>query len=80
MPDTGGWQTWQTVSGSVSSVTGLHDLYLVFKGGTSIGNVNWFRFDGARRRTARSGDPVDLDHAARVWPPMGGRSPSSPCC
>jgi hypothetical protein len=46
LPDTGGWQTWQTVSGPAASVSGLHDLYLVFTGGTSIGNVNWFQFDG----------------------------------
>jgi cytochrome c len=24
--------------------SGLHDVYLVFDGTTSIGNVNWFRF------------------------------------
>ena len=44
MPNTGGWQTWSNVSGSVSGATGEHDVYLVFKGGTSIGNINWFQF------------------------------------
>ena len=44
LPVTGGWQTWQTVSGSLSGVSGAHDVYLVFDGTTSIGNVNWFRF------------------------------------
>ena len=44
LPVTGGWQTWQTVSGSVSGVSGVHDLYLIFDGTTSIGNVNWLRF------------------------------------
>ncbi len=47
MPVTGGWQTWQTVSGSVSNTTGLHNLYIVFKGGSSVGNLNWFQFGGA---------------------------------
>jgi glucosylceramidase len=47
IPNTGGWQTWQTVGGAASTPTGLHDLYLVFKGGSSIGNVNWFQFEGA---------------------------------
>ena len=47
IPDTGGWQTWQTVSGPASSVSGLYDLYVVFKGGGSIGNLNWFQFEGA---------------------------------
>lgn len=44
IPNTGGWQRWKTVSGSVSGATGLHTLHLVFRGTTSIGNVNWFQF------------------------------------
>ena len=44
VPITGGWQTWTTVSAPIAGATGVHDLYLVFKGTTSIGNVNWFRF------------------------------------
>jgi glucosylceramidase len=47
LPVTGGWQTWQTVSGSVSSVSGVHTIYVVFTGGgstDSISNVNWFQF------------------------------------
>jgi glucosylceramidase len=47
LPVTGGWQTWQTVSGSVSNATGLHNLYIVFKGGSGVGNLNWFQFGGA---------------------------------
>jgi arabinoxylan arabinofuranohydrolase len=44
IPVTGGWQTWKTVSAPASGASGIHDLYMVFKGTTSIGNVNWFRF------------------------------------
>ena len=45
LPVTGGWQTWQNATGSVSSVTGVHDVYVVFQGTTSsISNVNWFQF------------------------------------
>src|SRR6266853_1135991 len=44
IPVTAGWQTWTTVSAPIAGATGVHDLYLVFKGTTSIGNVNWFRF------------------------------------
>jgi glucosylceramidase len=44
VPVTGGWQTWRTVSAAASSVTGVHDVYLVFDGTSGIGNVNWFRF------------------------------------
>lgn len=46
---TGGWQTWQTVAGTVSgSATGVHDLYVVMKnpgaGSSGVGNLNWFQF------------------------------------
>lgn len=44
LPVTGGWQTWTTVSNSVSATTGTHDVYIVFKGGNGIANVNWFQF------------------------------------
>jgi glucosylceramidase len=47
IPVTGGWQTWQTVTGAVTGGSGLHNLYLVFNGGSSIGNLNWFQFSGA---------------------------------
>jgi len=41
IPDTGGWQTWQTVTAAVSGATGVQDLYLVYKG---TGNLNWIQF------------------------------------
>jgi arabinoxylan arabinofuranohydrolase len=45
---TGGWQNWQTVSAPVSTVTGLHNLYLRFTGGSGyLFNVDWWRFTGA---------------------------------
>jgi glucosylceramidase len=47
VPVTGGWQTWETVTGSVANASGVHDLYVVFQGGSSIGNLNWFQFGGA---------------------------------
>ena len=46
MPNTGDWQTWSNVSATASSVSGLTNLYLVFKGGPSIGNLNAFQFGG----------------------------------
>jgi arabinoxylan arabinofuranohydrolase len=45
VPGTGGWQTWVTRSCAVEGATGVHDLYLVFTGGSgSLINVNWWRF------------------------------------
>lgn len=40
--NTGGWQSWRTVSAPVSGVTGSHRLYAVFKNAES--NLNWFQF------------------------------------
>jgi glucosylceramidase len=44
IPTTGGWQSWETVSAVASGATGVRDLFLVFRGTTEIGNVNWVRF------------------------------------
>jgi glucosylceramidase len=44
VPVTGGWQSWTIVSGSASSVRGVHDLYAVFQGSGDVGNLNWIQF------------------------------------
>jgi glucosylceramidase len=44
MPNTGNWQTFANVSSSVSNASGVHDLYLVFKGSSSVANLNSFQF------------------------------------
>jgi glucosylceramidase len=44
LPVTGGWETWQTVTGTVSGAAGVHNLYAVFQGTGSIANINWFQF------------------------------------
>jgi glucosylceramidase len=44
VPVTGGWQQWRTVSGAISGANGVHSMTLVFRGGQSIGNLNWLRF------------------------------------
>jgi beta-glucanase (GH16 family) len=44
--NTGGWQSWRTVPANMSSVTGIHDVYLTFTSGqpADFVNVNWFTF------------------------------------
>lgn len=46
IPNTGGWQSWQTVTASVSGASGVQNVYLVFANGVTgaAGNVNWFQF------------------------------------
>jgi hypothetical protein len=50
VPATGGWQNWQTVTGTVSgAASGIHDLYVVISatnsGTSGVGNLNWFQFN-----------------------------------
>ena len=43
---TGGWKTWADATCSVSGVTGEHDLYLIFTGGSDyLMNLDWFKFN-----------------------------------
>ena len=44
--NTGGWQSWRSVPGTMSTVTGTHTVYLTFTSGQGADfvNVNWFTF------------------------------------
>jgi beta-glucanase (GH16 family) len=44
--NTGGWQSWRTIPGNVSGVTGTHTVFLTFASGqpNDFVNVNWFHF------------------------------------
>lgn len=45
VPHTGGWERWNTLSSQIESpVTGVHDLYFVFKGrkGVKLFNFDWW--------------------------------------
>ncbi|BCJ60496.1 endo-1,3-beta-glucanase [Micromonospora endophytica] len=46
LANTGGWQSWRSVPGNVSSVTGRQTVYLTFSSGqpNDFVNVNWFHF------------------------------------
>jgi hypothetical protein len=46
LSSTGGWQTWTSVPGNVSAVTGTHTVFLTFTSGqpADFVNVNWFKF------------------------------------
>ncbi|KAL2064248.1 hypothetical protein VTL71DRAFT_4742 [Oculimacula yallundae] len=81
VPGTGGWQTWRTVSCSVSStVSGTQDLYLVFTGsGTgNLFNFNWWRFDsGTSTQPATQGPATST---SRTSGPTTTSSPPSGAC
>lgn len=44
--NTGGWQSWRTVAGSLNGVTGTHDVYLTFTSGqpADFVNLGWLSF------------------------------------
>ncbi|WP_224362371.1 carbohydrate-binding protein [Hyalangium versicolor] len=48
VPGTGGWQAYVTRSCTISTVSGVHTLYLRFTGGTgALFNLLWFKFSAA---------------------------------
>uniref|UniRef100_UPI003564ED40 carbohydrate-binding protein n=1 Tax=Pontiella sp. TaxID=2837462 RepID=UPI003564ED40 len=74
VPGTGNWQSWTTVSTSVSGADGVHDVYLVFTGGGGyLFNLNWFTFTDGTAPAAPTGltaaagnESVSLDWAANA--------------
>lgn len=47
IPSTGGWERWKRIKSDVTvNVSGVHDLYLVFKGrkGCQLFNLDWWKF------------------------------------
>ena len=47
VPHTGGWECWQTLeTGIKTPITGVHDIYFVFKGrkGCKLFNFDWWEF------------------------------------
>jgi len=48
MPNTGNWQTWQTVTTSLENRVGFYDVYIVFVSSEKyVGNINWLQFSSA---------------------------------
>lgn len=61
---TGGWQNWQTKTTCISGVSGIHNLFLVFKGGTSLTNINWLKFNSVSSTPINSGATYRLVNQA----------------
>jgi fibronectin type 3 domain-containing protein len=54
--NTGGWQAWETVTTIIGDVSGTHDVYLVFTGGSGyLCNLNWFIFTDSTAPAAPAG-------------------------
>ena len=72
MPNTGGWQRWQTVTkAGVSLSAGAHVIRLVFDAGTTenggVGNYNWLRLTtAAATSTPYGGTPAALPGTVQI--------------
>jgi hypothetical protein len=70
VPNTGGWQTWQTVTKSGISLTaGTHVVRLrMVTAGTSggVGNYNWLSFTTASGTSAFNGTPASIPGVVQV--------------
>lgn len=41
---TGNWNTFTETSIKIRKASGVHDIYIIFKGGEGIGNIDYFKF------------------------------------
>jgi enterochelin esterase-like enzyme/fibronectin type 3 domain-containing protein/regulation of enolase protein 1 (concanavalin A-like superfamily) len=79
VPNTGGWQTWTTRSNAITSVAGIHNVYLRFTGGAGyLLNVNWWKFGGPISPVTPPATPGGLvatagpERAGLRWNPAAG--------
>ena len=70
VPNTGGWQVWQTIRTSIALTAGTRVLRVVFDTagtGGSVGNFNWFRLTGTSTGTTE--EPATKSQAYGGTPP-----------
>lgn len=64
VPDTGGWQTWQTIAKTgLQMYSGMHVIRIVFENAASsgaAGNYNWFRLSASPSSPPLGDTPVAL--------------------
>src|SRR5262249_24865518 len=62
IPNTGGWQSWTTVSATVTLPAGAQIMRIVFDSAGSgyVGNLLWVRLTSASVSTPYSGAPMSL--------------------
>jgi glucuronoarabinoxylan endo-1,4-beta-xylanase len=70
VPETAAVQTYTTTYTSISTVTGIHNVYLVFKGSeaNNLYNLSWFRFtDGTQLGGELAVNPGFEDGTTNGW-------------
>ncbi|HWE03787.1 MAG TPA: carbohydrate-binding protein [Tepidisphaeraceae bacterium] len=58
---TGSWSNYESESTTVSGATGIHNLYLVFVGGSQVANVESFQFSSAGQSATSTISALDFN-------------------
>jgi len=61
VPGTGGWTTFQEVTTPIQRSSGVHNIYLVAKGGLGVANLDWLQFEdstGSNQPTPPTNPPA----------------------
>ncbi|MEN8663023.1 MAG: carbohydrate-binding protein [Lentimonas sp.] len=59
VPETGGWNVWETIETNLTATAGTHSIYLIFTkfgsgSGSSLFDVNWFEIDNDMREVVQT--------------------------
>ena len=73
---TGSWSTFTSQRASISGATGIHDLYLVFAGGSGVGNIDALAFS-AITASAPSSGTTELSPSGWVASASASYTPAS---
>ena len=73
VPSTGDWYTWTTIPCPNIQATGVHDLFLRFRGaGGPLFNLHWFRFAAENGGAPSVDEGGDVDAASHTSPLVRG--------
>jgi aryl-phospho-beta-D-glucosidase BglC (GH1 family) len=59
VPNTGGWTTFQEVTTPIQRSSGVHNLYLVAKGGLGVANLDWLQFEDSTGTNTPTNPPTN---------------------
>ena len=59
MPNTGSWTTFQEVTTPIQRSSGVHNLYLVAKGGLGVANLDWLQFEDSTGTNTPTNPPTN---------------------
>ena len=77
VPETGGWQTWETIEATLAPVTGSHSIYFKFvetsgSTGNAMFNLNWFALNMPQPPTGLTAGPASATQVNLAWNAVPG--------